>query len=102
MPFGNGKTSYKKAGFPDASVLTLLDMPDQSIRVEKLEAGRSREVCKIVNGSDCAFIGGRTAVVKMEVQSPPGMHDSAVKHYGITEKDGWYLRCFISCPLYVV
>ena len=37
MVFDNGKTSFKKAGFPDASALTLFDIPDHSIHAEKVE-----------------------------------------------------------------
>ena len=37
MVFGKGKTSDKKAGFPDASVLTLFDIPDHSIHAENRE-----------------------------------------------------------------
>ena len=82
MPFGNGKTAYKKAGFPDVGFLTLFDFPNIPIEVAKLGAGRSREVYHVINASSYHFIGGDNVVVKMEVQCPPDVNDCAVGEYG--------------------
>ena len=82
MTFGNGKTSFKKAGFPDSGLLTLFDFPDQPVQVQKLGAGHSRDVYAILNGSGRAFIGKEDVVVKLEVQCPPNSCDPAVLKYG--------------------
>ena len=73
MVFGNGETSFKKAGFPDVGTLTIYGLADEPFDVKKLGAGRSRD----------AYIVNEEVIVKIEVQAPPGSANTAeVISYG--------------------
>ena len=81
MVFGNGKTSFKKAGFPDAGSLSIYssaDAPvDLAFDVKKLGAGRSRDT----------YIVDKAVIVKVEVQVPPGANSAESIAYG--GRDDW-------------
>ena len=78
MVFGNGETSFKKAGFPDVGTLTIYGLVDEPFDVKKLGAGRSRDT----------YIVNEEVIVKIEVQAPPGSANTAeVISYG--GRDDW-------------
>ena len=78
MVFGNGETSFKKAGFPDVGTLTIYGLVDEPFDVKKLGAGRSRDT----------YIVNEQVIVKIEVQAPPGSANTAeVISYG--GRDDW-------------
>ena len=78
MVFGHGRTSFKKAGFPDTGVLTRLGNDSEPLQVKRLGAGKSRDV----------YIVDEDTIVKVEVQAPRGSIDAElVLSYG--GKDWW-------------
>ena len=81
MVFGNGKTSFKKAGFPDVGRLSIYASADErfdlAFDVKKLGAGQSRDT----------YIVDNDVIVKIEVQVTPGANTAEVISYG--GRDDW-------------